>query len=68
MNCLILFSGKKIRKNVINLSSAEFAQGVLKAKLFQVGKVGKSKNDQFFNGIYMYIITHQFSAVSSDSQ
>ena len=32
MKCQILFSGKKNKKNIINLSYAEFAKRVLKVK------------------------------------
>ena len=58
IKCQILFSGKN-KKNIINLSSAEFVLSVLKAKLFQVGhgKLGKRENDLFIYSIY--IITHQ---------
>ena len=36
IKCQILFSGKN-KKNIINLSSAEFVLRVVKANLFQVG-------------------------------
>ena len=32
MKCQVLFSGEKKKENIINLSSAEFALGVIKAK------------------------------------
>ena len=68
MKYQILFYRKK--KITIILSFAEFAQGVIKDKSFQLGrgKVGKSGNDLFLNGIYKYVITYQFIVISLDSQ
>ena len=42
MKCQILFSGKN-KKNIINLSSAENAQRVVKVKVISRSKVGDNE-------------------------